>query len=187
MAMTKAAGTWRYDDLFSLPVEKRYEIIDGELYEMPAPGSDHAITIMNLIVSLLPAVSAAGARLLTAPIDVFFPGANPVQPDLLLLLPDRLHLVSKRGIEGAPDLLIEILSPSNPMHDRVRKRALYARGGVREYWIVSPEAATIEVLVLDGDLYRVHLRAGGEESGTSTVLPTVSFPAAAAFASPVAG
>lgn len=187
MAMTKAAGTWRYDDLFSLPVEKRYEIIDGELYEMPAPGLDHGIVVMNLIVQFLPFVTSLGARLLTAPVDVFFGEANPVQPDLMVVLPDRFRLFSKRGIEGPPDLLVEILSPSNPMHDRVRKRALYARGGVREYWIVSPEAGTIEVLALDGDLYRVHLRAGGEELVTSTVLPSVSFPAAAAFASPTDG
>jgi Uma2 family endonuclease len=73
------------------------------------------------------------------------------------------------------------LSPSNPEHDRITKRALYARGGVKEYWLVSPEAATVEVLVLDGAAYRTHLRAGGDERVTSTVLPGLSFPAAAAF------
>ena len=183
----KPAGTWRYEDLFDLPDDKRYEIIDGELYEMPGPNTDHALTVMNLIVALLPAVSVVGARLLTAPLDVFFPGANPVQPDLLVLLPDRLHLMSKRGIEGAPDLLVEILSPSNPEHDRIRKRALYARGGVREYWIVNPEAATIDLLVLAGNVYRRHLLAGGCDSVASTVLPGLAFPASAAFASPVSG
>lgn len=187
MAMTKAAGTWRYEDLFDLPTDKRYEIIDGELYEMPGAGTDHAFTVMNLIVALLPAVTSLGARILTAPLDVFFSGADPIQPDLLILMPERLHLVSKRGIEGAPDVLIEILSPSNPRHDRVRKRALYARGGVREYWIVSPEAATIEVLTLEGDVYRLHRRAGGDEPVASGVLRGVSFPASAAFAMPATG
>ncbi len=182
---TKTAGTWRYEDLFDLPEDKRYEIIDGELFEMPGPNTDHALTVMNLIMALLPTVSALGARLLTAPLDVFFEGANPVQPDLLVLLPDHFHLMSKRGIEGAPDLLVEILSPSNPKHDRVRKRVLYARGGVREYWIVSPEAATIELLVLEGDVYRRHLLAGGDDSVTSTVLPGLAFPASVASASPV--
>jgi Uma2 family endonuclease len=184
---TKATGTWRYEDLFDLPEDKRYEIIDGELFEMPGPNSDHAFTIMNLIVALLPTVSSLGARVLTAPLDVFFRGANPVQPDILVLMPDRLHLVSKRGIEGAPDLLVEVLSPSNPTHDRVRKLALYARGGVREYWIVDPAAATIEVLVLDRDVYRRRLLAAGDEPVSSRMLPGLSFPASAAFASPVSG
>jgi Uma2 family endonuclease len=181
---TKAAGTWRYEDLFDLPADKRYEIIDGELYEMPGPNTDHAFTVMNLILAMAPTVLALGGRILTAPLDVFFQGANPVQPDLIVLMPDRLHLVGKRGIEGAPDLLIEVLSPSNPEHDRDRKRALYARG-VREYWLVDPEAAKIEVLVLEGDVYRRHLLAGGDEAVRSIVLPSVSFPASVAFASPV--
>jgi Uma2 family endonuclease len=186
MALTKPTGRKTYDDLLRLPDDgRRYEIIEGVLYEMPSPGSDHAIAIINLIAVLLPVVTALRARLFTAPLDVFFPGADPVQPDLLVLLPDRLPLISKRGIEGAPDLVVEVLSPSNPEHDRITKRALYARGGVREYWLVSPEAATIEVLVLDGTAYRTHLRAGGDELVTSTVLAGLSFPTSSAFA-PVA-
>ena len=188
MAATTTAKTWRYEDLFDLPDDgKRYEIIDGELYEMPAPGLDHAIVLMNIITRLLPVAASIGARLLTAPVDVFFGGANPVQPDILVLLPDRFRLMSKRGIEGAPDLLIQVLSPSNPEHDRVRKRTLYARGGVREYWLVTPEAATIEALVLDGEVYRTHVRAATDEPVSSTVLPGLSFPASDGFVSPVAG
>ena len=83
----------------------------------------------------------------------------------------------------APALVIEVLSPSNPEHDRITKRALYARGGVPEYWLVSPEAAAIEVLVLEEDGYRLHLRAGDDEVVTSTVLSELSFPASAVFAS----
>jgi len=182
MAVTKPTGSWTYEDLFQLPDDgRRYEIIEGQLYEMPAPGSDHALAVMNLIAVLLPVVTTLGARLLTAPLDVFFPDADPVQPDLLVLMPDRLGLVSNRGIEGAPDLVVEVLSPTNPERDRITKRALYARGGVREYWLVSPEAATVEVLVLDGDAYRTHLRAGGDEPVTSTLLAGLAFRASAAF------
>ena len=187
MAVTKPAGAWRYEDLFDLPDDgRRYEIIDGELFELTAPNIDHAIVIMNLIALFLPAVKAMGGQLLTAPVDVFLPGAEPVQPDLMVLLPDRRAIVTRRGLEGAPNLLIEVLSPSNPAHDRVRKRAVYARGRVPEYWLVSPEAASIEVLVLDGDLYRTHVRTAGDESVTSPSLPGLSFPASAAFAGAVA-
>ena len=73
-------------------------------------------------------------------------GADLVQPDLLVLLPDSQARLVRRGIEGPPDLLIEVLSPSNRAHDQVRKRQLYARGGVREYWIVDPEQRVIEVV-----------------------------------------
>ena len=182
MVVTKPAGGWTYDDLFNLPDDgKHYEIVDGELYELPRRGSDHGLVIMNLIILLVPIADQLGGRLLTAPLDVFLPGADPVQPDIFLLTADQFHLISKRGIEGPPALVIEVLSLSNPEHDRITKRALYARGGVPEYWLVSPEAATIEVLVLEGAAYRTHVRAGNDEPVTSTLLPDFSFPSSAAF------
>jgi len=188
MALTKLSGTWTYEDLLAFPDDgRRYEIIDGKLYEMSAPGTDHATAIVNLLLRFAPFVAAIGGRIFTAPVDVFFAGANPVQPDLIVLLVDRLNLISKRGIEGAPDLLIEILSPSNPEHDRLTKRALYARGGVREYWLVSPEAASIEVLVLDGGSFRTHVRAANDEPVTSIVLPDLSLLASAVFSTTLAG
>ncbi len=182
MAVTKPAGGWTYDDLFNLPDDgKHYEIIDGELYELPPRESDHGRVVMDLIGLLLPIADQLGGQLFTGPLGLFLAGADPVQPDLLLLTADQLRLGSRRGIEGPPALVIEVLSPSNPEHDRITKRALYARGGVPEYWLVSPEAATIEVLVLEAGAYRTHVRAGGDEPVTSTMLPHLSFPASAAF------
>lgn len=155
MALTKPAGTWAYSDLAALPEDQtRYEIIDGELFETPSPTAAHALAIAALVQLLLPVLSRLGGRWLTAPLDVFFPGADPVQPDLLVLLPDSRARVVRRGIEGPPDLLVEVLSPSNRAHDQVRKRDLYARGGVREYWIVDPEGRVIEVI--DGRGVTVH-------------------------------
>ena len=182
MALTKPAGGWTYDDLFDLPDDgKHYEIVDGELYELPQRESDHGLVVMNLIGLLLPIADQLGGQLFTGPLGLFLAGADPVQPDLLLLTANQLHLISKRGIEGAPALVIEVFSPSNPEHDRITKRALYARGGVPEYWLVSPEAATIEVLVLEAGAYCTHMRAGNDEPMTSTALPDLSFPASAAF------
>ena len=183
MAVTTPAGNWTYEDLLDLPDDgRRYEIVDGELHESSRPDLEHATAVMNLILLLLPAMRSLGARMFAAPVDVFFPGANPVEPDLIVLLPDRLALRSKRGVEGPPSLVVEVLSPSNPEWDRITKRALYARGGVPEYWLVSPEAATVEVLVLDGGIYRTHVRAGRDEVVTSPLLPGLSFPASAVFA-----
>ena len=88
MAITKPAGTWTYEDLFSLPDDgRRYEIIEGQLHEMPAPNLVHATVVMNLITLLLPIVSSPNGRLFTAPLDVFFQGADPVQPDIIVILP----------------------------------------------------------------------------------------------------
>lgn len=183
MAVTKPAGQWTYGDLFRLPDDGRqYEVIEGELYELPPPGERHQRTSALIIQMILPSVARLGARWYHVPTGVFISGAEPVQPDLLMLLPGNQASVSERGIEGAPDLVVEILSPGNPKHDRVTKRLLYARGGVREYWLVSPEAEAVEVLVLKGDSYRTHVYARDDESVTSVVLQGLSFPASALFA-----
>ena len=183
MALTKPRGGWHYEDLFGLPDDgRRYEIVDGELYEMPAPGEAHANAFANLFLLLGPVVRALGGRIFGAPIDVFLPGANPIQPDILVLLPDRLHLRSERGIEGPPSLVIEILSPSNPERDQLLKRDLYARAGVPEYWLADPRTKEIEVLVYRDGSYRTMLLARSEETVTSSVVPGISFPVSAAFA-----
>src|SRR5215203_5418759 len=183
MAITKPAGTWTYEDLFSLPDNgRRYEVIEGELYEKPAPSWDHAVTIMNLILMLAPVVQALGGRVLTAPLDVFFEGADPVQPDIVVLLPESAASGAGRGVEGAPDLLIEVLSPSNRGHDVLTKRALYARAGVREYWIVDPESRVVEVLTLDRDAFHTVRRASGDDPGISSLLEEATIPAAVIFA-----
>ncbi len=168
MALTKPAGTWTYDDLLALPDDgKRYEIIEGELYEMPAPSWAHATVIANLITMLVPLVATLGGRWRTAPIDVVFPGADPVQPDIVVLLPGGKAHPTQRGVEGAPDLLIEVLSPSNRTHDLLTKRALYGRAGVREYWLVDPEARTIEILSLDRDSLHLVSSVSGADTPVS--------------------
>jgi len=183
MAITKPAGTWTYEDLFSLPDNgRRYEVIEGELYEKPAPSWDHAVTIMNLILMLAPVVQALGGRVLTAPLDVFFEGADPVQPDIVVLLPESAASGAGRGVEGAPDLLIEVLSPSNHGHDVLTKRALYARAGVREYWIVDPESRVVEVLTLDRDAFHTVRRASGDDPVISSLLEEATIPTAVIFA-----
>jgi Uma2 family endonuclease len=167
MAITKPAGTWTYDDLLLLPANgTRYEIIEGELYEMPSPTSAHARVIINLIALLLPIVARLRGQLFTAPLDVFVPGGDPVQPDILLLLPASPARVEMRGVVGAPDLIVEIVSPSNRGRDLLLKRALYARAGVREYWLVDPQARSIEVLALAGEAY--HRIQAAESTGTIT-------------------
>src|SRR5215212_10080067 len=183
MAITKPAGTWTYEDLFSLPDDgRRYEIIEGELYEMPAPNWNHAVTIVNLLALLIPVVQSLGGQVVTAPLDVFFEGADPVQPDIVVLLPESAAIGAGRGVEGAPDLLIEILSPSNRGHDLLTKRGLYARAGVREYRIVDPASRTVEILALDRDAFHTAQPALGDDAVISSLLGDATIPLAAVFA-----
>jgi Uma2 family endonuclease len=174
---------WTYEDLVALPDDgKRYEIVEGELYEMPAANALHATAITNLLTLLAPFVVALGGSWRTAPLDVFIPGGNPVQPDIVVLLPDGRAWMSRRGVEGPPDLIVEVLSPSNRGHDLLTKRALYGRAGVREYWLADPEMLTLEILTLEGDALHARSRFAGDEVVASALLPGLAFPAAAVFA-----
>jgi len=183
MAQMKLAGAWSYEDILGFPDDgRRYEIIEGNLYEMPSPTSVHAATIINLIALLLPIVAILQGRLFTAPLDVFIPGGDPVQPDVLVVLPDGDARVELRGIEGPPDLVIEVVSPSNRGRDLLTKRALYARAGVREYWLVDPDARTIEILTLDRDAFHLAVTASGDETPESPLLGPLPATAADLFA-----
>jgi Uma2 family endonuclease len=181
MALKKSDAPWTYEDLLALPDDgKRYEIIEGTLYEMTAPNTAHAAAVMNLIAALLPIVAALGGRLFTAPVDLFIRGANPVQPDLMAILPGSRATIVRRGVEGPPDLLIEVISPSNRDHDELTKRALYGRAGVREYWLVDPDARTLEVLTLDRDALHSYGTFIGEAIVDSPLLEA-AFPVASVF------
>ncbi|HEU0114860.1 MAG TPA: Uma2 family endonuclease [Thermomicrobiales bacterium] len=184
MALTKPApGPWRYEDLLALPDDgRRYEIIEGELHEMQAPSWAHATVIMNVIALLLPVVRAMGGLIRTAPLDVFFPGADPVQPDIIVVLPNSEATPSNRGLEGRPDLVVEVISPSNRGHDLLTKYALYARAGVREYWLIDPAARRLDIHALDRDALHLVQSATGDDIVVSPLLQGAEISAAAIFA-----
>lgn len=179
---SKPAGAWTYDDLFSLPENKRYEIIEGALYEMPSPSWNHMVIITNLMLMLGPLVRTLGGQIGGTPVDVFFAGADPVEPDLLVILPGSRAVGGGRGVQGPPDLLIEVLSPSNRGHDLLTKRALYGRAGVREYWIVDPAQKSVEVLTLEADALHSTQFVAGDGSLSSPVLDGVTFALSEIFA-----
>lgn len=140
-------------DLMALPAETRAELIGGEIYMAPAPSLLHQETAARILVAVLGHVRERRlGRVLPAPLDVELGTGDVVQPDLVYVRtgspithPDR--------VRGAPDLVVEIVSPSNPERDRIIKRQLYERNGVQEYWVVEPELQAIEVLRLDGDAF----------------------------------
>ena len=145
-----------YADLQHMPDDGRqYELYDGEVRVVPSPTNRHQLVLLNLVAVLMEYEQRYGGRLLFAPSDVVFTPYNVVQPDVLYFSEARRHLVQlDTPTSAAPDLTVEVISPGTSAHDRVRKQATYARFGVREYWIVDPFDETIEILTLDGHVYR---------------------------------
>ena len=152
---------WTYEDYQSLPDDGvRYEIVHGELWMTPAPTSYHQTLSKRLQHPLFKLELEGKGVVYSAPIDVFLPGATPVEPDLLFLGPDQLHLCVKRGIQGVPLLVIEILSPSTARRDRGPKRALYAAAGVPHYWLGDLYARVVELFELHEGGYRLAATVG---------------------------
>jgi Uma2 family endonuclease len=141
-----------YADYLAMPEDgRRYEILDGELVEMSSPTTRHQRVLLELAVQIHRLVKERGrGTVLCAPCDVVLAQDQVVQPDILYVSEERRAIVQKAAVMGAPDFLIEVLSPSNRAWDRVRKRRVYGKSGVREYWIVDPEEKTIEVYRLEG-------------------------------------
>jgi Uma2 family endonuclease len=124
----------------------RYEVIDGVLYMTTAPSYFHQWIIRQISLALIDQLDRSGFGLTAwAPIGVFMPGCEPVQPDIVVVRTSDLGIIHDRRIFGVPTLLVEVLSPTNPETDLQVKRSAYARAGVPEYWIVRP--ATRDVLV----------------------------------------
>ena len=168
-----AQGCWTYEAYAALPDDgNRYEVIDGILYLMPGPTPRHQTVLSWFVYYLMAHVQVPGlGRVFAAPLDVLLPGARPAQPDVLVLLNHKLHLISERGVEGPPDLVIEIASAGTRTYDRTTKLAAYARGGVPEVWLAEPADQTLEALTLDGDAYRSLGVFAGAATLPSRVLP----------------
>jgi len=163
VAKTQALIKFTYADYKSLPFSetKRYELLGGELIMVPSPGFGHQRISWELEYRLSRYVREKKLGLvLDAPLDVVFGEGDErevAQPDILFISHERRGIIHEEEIRGAPDLIMEILSPSTADYDRRYKRTLYARCGVREYWLVDPVAQTVEVLTLGARGYR---RAG---------------------------
>ncbi len=136
-----------YADYAAIPADdKRHEIIEGEWYMTPAPELAHQRVSRNLQVLLhLHVVEHRLGEVLDAPVDVVLSEHTVVQPDLLFVSAERASILTVKNVRGAPDLVVEILSPSTAAIDRGEKRAVYEGAGVREYWIVDPAASSFEL------------------------------------------
>jgi Uma2 family endonuclease len=148
----RAKKVWSYDDLLRMPEPrdgKRYEVLDGELVVSPSPSLRHQYVSGPVLHALMREIQDAGRGLVfAAPLDVVLSETRVVIPDLVAVRADRFAVLQARGVFGPPDLVAEILSPSNRRYDRNRKRRLYASAQIPEYWILDPEANTLDLLVL---------------------------------------
>jgi Uma2 family endonuclease len=144
-----------YSDYTALPDDgRRYELHWGELSVTPSPGTRHQGAIIALGSQLYEYVRTRGlGKVFVAPTDCILSNVTVVQPDVFYIANDRLSIISERGIEGAPTLVIEILSPSTAHLDRGRKMKLYAEHGVPYYWIVDPESRSVEAYGLTGPTF----------------------------------
>lgn len=168
-----APSGWTYVDYLELPDDGNlYEVIEGELFMTPAPGTKHQLVSGELEFALQTFIKAQNLGVvLNAPCDVLLePGGTPVEPDIFFISRSRLDIITPQNIQGPPDLIVEIISPSNPEHDRERKFKLYQASGVAEYWIVDPEVQTVEVFLLQQATYILHGRFGAGQVATSSVL-----------------
>lgn len=151
-----------YSDYAGIPPDgKRYEILDGDLCVTPAPSPRHQ-WISKKLQRMLEAYFEARSlgKVFNAPIDVILTLQDVVQPDLVVVTDDRQ--ISERGIEGAPTLVVEILSPSTRDRDRGVKARRYAALGIRHYWLVDSEASRFECYSLEASAYVPVVQAEGE-------------------------
>jgi Uma2 family endonuclease len=166
-------GEWTYQDYLRLPSDgMQYEIIKGVLYMVPAPTTEHQRASRNLEFQMWEFARRHGlGEVFDAPTDVYLPGQEtPVQPDILYVAAGQAGIIQKRGVEGAPDLVVEIISPRTWWQDRKVKLPLYEETGVPECWIVDPDQGTIEVYGLQRGAYALLGHWGRGEVAVSQAL-----------------
>jgi Uma2 family endonuclease len=164
---------WTYERYLRETAEGEYfTIIAGERFMSPSPTVFHQHILLNLGMVLQTWVRQSRiGKLGLAPLDVVLGDDEVVQPDLILVLNEHLDRLTRKNVHGAPDLVIEILSPGSTRLDRVKKRELYARHGVPEYWIVSPGERTVEVLRLQDKQYELAGLYEEDDTLQSPLLP----------------
>lgn len=171
-----------YGDYVLLDDDRRYEVIDGELFLTPAPTPYHQMVKLRIERILLDHVESHGlGQILDAPCDVVLSQFDVLQPDIFFISSARLATIGEKYISDAPDLVVEVLSPETRRRDRSLKSKRYARYGVREMWIADPDLKTIEVFVNAGEVFRRDAIYREEDVLRSPLLPGLEVPLARVF------
>jgi Uma2 family endonuclease len=148
---------FKADDIWDTPDDdKRYEVIDGEMYVTPPPVWQHQYGSDTLFGYLWQYIHPRRlGRIVTAPVGVVLDDENGLQPDLVYVSRERQDIITERGVEGAPDLVVEVLSPSTRSRDRGIKMRRYAAAGIPHYWILDPRTRALEAYELAGHAYEL--------------------------------
>lgn len=149
-----------YEDYQQMPDDRtRKQIIGGDLYVTAAPSPPHQRLVVRLVSILSPHARDRGlGEILVSPVDVVLSQTDVVQPDIVFVAAANQRIVGDAAIQGAPDLVVEVLSPSTLKLDRERKLDLYARAGIPEYWIADPDSRAVEIYRLVGGAYHLEGR-----------------------------
>lgn len=157
----------------SLPEGTRAEVINNQIYMSPSPVYNHQEALLSIASQLRAHGATLGARVIIAPFDVYLDETSAVQPDIVVILGDNKGILNTSGhFHGIPDLVVEILSAHNRDHDLVRKKALYEKFEIKEYWIVDPEDKSTFVYQLTEKSYELRIRDIGR---ISSDLLSISF------------
>lgn len=176
MATSPQEHRFTYRDYVTWPDDERWEVIGGEAYAMtPSPGENHQSVSLELALQIGVPLRGMECRLYQAPFDVVLSDEDVVQPDLLVVCDPKK--ITEKYIAGAPDLVIEILSPSTAVRDLREKRTLYERNGVREYLVVDPEKQIVyRYLLGDNGRYGVNDVFDAQDEVALVTLPGVVLP-----------
>jgi Uma2 family endonuclease len=172
-----------YEDYCLLPDDgKRYELIEGELFVSPSPSTRHQLVSVRIVTELEQALGKTGlATVFHAPTDLLLANTTVVVPDLVIVGAARASIITRRALEGPPDVVVEILSPSSVDRDGYIKRRLYEKFAIPEYWLIDPEEDLVTVHRLDEGTYGIRARYDRESVLESPEFPTLEIPLADVF------
>jgi Uma2 family endonuclease len=169
---------FKASDIWDVPDDDlRYEVIDGQLFVTPAPSSWHQIALMRLSAIIFNWVQPrALGEVIQSPIGVVLDEDTGVQPDIVYIAANRRGIISERGIEGPPDLIVEALSRSTESRDRGVKMRRYASAGVQHYWLLDLRTRTLEAYELAEDGYHEAVVCGPGSTFRPSLFPGLEIP-----------
>ena len=173
MLIVEKKKKYTVDDYMLLEEGAPFQLINYDLVMSPSPNPVHQQILFELseIIVLYNIKQGRKGQWMYAPMDVTFDDGNVLQPDILYISEERKSEVIKEKVQGAPDLIIEILSPFNAYYDLIQKKDLYEKYGVKEYIIVDPIAKNVALYVLKDGVYYLHQKAQNDEILSSILLP----------------
>ena len=171
-----AQGQWTYKEYAKLPDNgDRYEVMDGVLLMSPSPNSAHQNVVTMLAVYLAQHVKFVGlGQVFVAPLDIELALNRVVQPDVVVVLNENLAKITKSHIVGAPDLVVEVISPGTAAYDRLSKLKAYEQAEIEEYWMVYPDRHSIELMVLSDGKYQSLGVFQQQDTLPSRLIPTIN-------------